>query len=55
VTTELAVFAGIVAVVLIAGIVLVAGFALGMLIAPRLERLSEPDEEPGGGDDPAHD
>ena len=32
-----------------------AGIVLGMLIAPRLERLSEPDEEPGDGDDPAHD
>ena len=31
------------------------GIVLGMLIAPRLERLSEPDEEPGDGDDPAHD
>ena len=31
------------------------GIALGMLIAPRLERLTEPDEEPGGGDDPADD
>jgi hypothetical protein len=46
------------AVVVIAGIAavaLVAGIALGMLVAPRLERLSEPDEEPGGGDDPADD
>ena len=39
----------------IAAVALVAGIALGMLVAPRLERLSEPDEEPGGGDDPAHD
>jgi hypothetical protein len=31
------------------------GIVLGMLIAPRLERLTEPDEEPGDGDDPAHD
>jgi hypothetical protein len=28
---------------------------LGMLIAPRLERLTEPDEDPGDGDDPADD
>ena len=31
------------------------GIVLGMLIAPRLERLTEPDEEPGDGDDPARD
>ena len=31
------------------------GVVLGMLIAPRLERLTEPDEEPGDGDDPARD
>ena len=31
------------------------GIVLGMLIAPRLERLTEPDEEPGDGDDPADD
>ena len=31
------------------------GIVLGMLIAPRLERLTEPDEDPGDGDDPADD
>jgi len=31
------------------------GIVLGMLIAPRHERLTEPDEEPGDGDDPARD
>jgi uncharacterized protein YneF (UPF0154 family) len=42
--------------VVLVGVVLVAGVALGMLIVPRLERLSEaPDEEPGAGDDPARD
>ena len=47
--TELAVF--LVLAVAIFGV----GIVLGMLIAPRLERLTEPDEEPGDGDDPAHD
>jgi hypothetical protein len=37
-------------------VVLAAGAVLGMLMVPRLERLSEPpDEDPGAGDDPAHD
>jgi hypothetical protein len=31
------------------------GIALGMLIIPLFERLSEPDEEPGDGDDPTRD
>ncbi len=31
------------------------GVVLGMLTVPLFERLSEPDEEPGDGDDPAHD
>jgi len=31
------------------------GIALGMLMVPLFARLSEPDEEPGDGDDPAHD
>ena len=31
------------------------GIALGMLTVPLFERLSEPDEEPGDGDDPADD
>ena len=30
------------------------GIALGMLMVPLFERLSEPDEETGDGDDPAH-
>ena len=47
--TELVVF--VVVAVAIFGV----GIVLGMLIAPRLERLTEPDEEPGDGDDPAHD
>jgi len=46
---ELAVF--VVLAVAIFGV----GIVLGMLIAPRLERLTEPDEEPGDGDDPADD
>ena len=47
--TELVVF--VVVAVAIFGV----GIVLGMLIAPRLERLTEPDEEPGDGDDPADD
>ena len=47
--TELVVF--VVVAVAIFGV----GIVLGMLIAPRLERLTEPDEDPGDGDDPAHD
>jgi hypothetical protein len=47
--TELVVF--VVVAVAIFGV----GIVLGMLIAPRLERLTEPDEEPGDGDDPALD
>ena len=47
--TELVVF--VVLAVAIFGV----GIVLGMLIAPRLERLTEPDEEPGAGDDPADD
>ena len=31
------------------------GIALGLLMVPRFERLTEPDEEPGDGDDPARD
>jgi hypothetical protein len=39
------VFLGVVALILVVGI------AVGMLIAPRIGRLSEPhDEEPGGDD-----
>ena len=48
--TELVVFA------LVALVVAVAGAAVGMLLVPRLERLTEPsDEEPGAGDDPSSD
>jgi hypothetical protein len=46
---ELAVFVGIVAVVL------VAGLRVGMLVAPRIDRLTQPsepsDEEPHADDD----
>ena len=31
------------------------GVVIGVLTVPLFERLSEPDEEPGDGDDPAHD
>lgn len=37
--------------VVFVGVVLVVGIRVGMLTVPRLERLSEPDEDPGGGDD----
>ncbi len=48
--TEVAVFA------LVALVVAVAGGVVGMLLVPRLERLTEPsDEEPGAGDDPSSD
>ena len=48
--TELVVF---VAVVLV---IAVAGGVLGMLLVPRLERLTEPpDEDPGAGDEPSRD
>jgi hypothetical protein len=44
--TELVLFAVLIAVVAAVGI------ALGRLVAPRLERAMEPDdEEPGGGHD----
>jgi hypothetical protein len=47
---ELVVFVVIVVAVAAGGLV------LGMLVVPRLERLTEPrDEEPGAGDDPARD
>ena len=47
--SDLPIFLGVVLVVLVGGAV------LGMLMVPRLERLSEPpDEDPGAGDDPAH-
>jgi len=42
---ELAVFAAIVVVVLVGGI------RLGMLVAPRIDRFSERNEEEQGGDD----
>jgi hypothetical protein len=48
--TELALFA---AAVLVLGVV---GVVLGMLLVPRLERLTEPpDEDTGAGDDPPSD
>jgi hypothetical protein len=47
--TELVVF------VVLALAIFGVGIVLGMLIAPRLERLTEPDEDPGDGDDPADD
>jgi hypothetical protein len=47
--TELIVF------VFLAVAIFGVGIVLGMLIAPRLERLTEPDEDPGDGDDPADD
>ena len=47
--TELVIF------VIVAVAIFGVGIVLGMLIAPRLERLTEPDEEPGDGDDPTHD
>jgi hypothetical protein len=47
--TELIVF--VVFAVAIFGV----GIVLGMLIAPRLERLTEPDEDSGDGDDSADD
>ncbi|HSK52875.1 MAG TPA: hypothetical protein VLA44_08975 [Clostridia bacterium] len=46
----------LVAFVVIVAAVAAAGLVVGMLVAPRLERLTEPrDEEPGAGDDPARD
>jgi hypothetical protein len=39
----------------IAAIVLVVGYAIGMLAAPHIARLAESDEEPRDGDDPATD
>ena len=44
---ELAIFVAIVAVALVGGIV------IGMLAAPHIARLTESDEEPRDGDDPA--
>ena len=40
-------------VVFVAGVVVVAGVGiwLGMLLAPRIARLTEPNEEEHGGDD----
>jgi hypothetical protein len=46
----------LVAFVVIVVAVAVVGLVVGMLVVPRLERLTEPrDEEPGAGDDPARD
>ena len=47
--TQLVIFGVLVAVIF--GI----GIAIGMLMVPLFERLSEPDEERGGGDDPTND
>jgi hypothetical protein len=45
VLVDLVVFVAVVAVVLVVGI------RLGMLVAPRIDRLSERNEEEQGGDD----
>jgi hypothetical protein len=37
--------------VVLAAVVTVAGIRVGMLLAPRLDRLTEPDDEDDGGDD----
>ena len=37
--------------VLIVVVVAVVGVRLGMLLAPRIDRLTEPNEEEPGGDD----
>jgi len=37
--------------VLIVVVVAVVGVRLGMLLAPRIDRLTEPHEEESGGDD----
>jgi hypothetical protein len=42
--TDLAIFLAL------AAIVAVAGIRVGMLLAPRLDRLTEPHEEDDGGD-----
>jgi hypothetical protein len=42
---------GLVVFVAIVVVVLVAGIRLGMLVAPRIDRLSERNEEEQGGDD----
>jgi hypothetical protein len=48
--SELAIFLAVVVALAVAGVV------LGMLLVPRLERLTEsPDEESGAGDDSASD
>jgi hypothetical protein len=39
----------------IVAVVLVVGYAIGMLAAPYIARLAESDEEPRDGDDPAAD
>ena len=35
----------------LAGVIAVVGFGVGMLVARRLGRLDEPDDEETGGDD----
>lgn len=45
---------GLIALVVFAAIVVVVvvvGIRLGMLVAPRIDRLTEPTEEEQGGDD----
>jgi hypothetical protein len=39
----------------IVAVVLVVGYAIGMLAAPYIARMAESDEEPRDGDDPAAD
>ena len=46
------VFAAVMLFVAIVVVVAVAGIRLGMLVAPRLDRMTEPhDEEAAGGND----
>jgi hypothetical protein len=45
----------LVIVVAIVAVVIVVGYAIGMLAAPHIARLAESDEEPRDGDDPATD
>jgi hypothetical protein len=45
------VLVGLVVFVAVVVVVLVVGIRLGMLVAPRIDRLSERNEEEQGGDD----
>lgn len=49
-----ALIALVVFVVIVAAVVVV-GIRLGMLLAPRIDRLTEPHDEAEGGDDEPHD